>query len=278
MAEAECCWMCLSVGLDGEYLLSAVFVSNFLHRTNKIFARARNKTGYLLTWDTQTHIFQKITVLTHLFAESPCPATLCVTWCVCVCVWQSFMTNAADSRVSGPVRTSVPRAPKFDQWIELSWSFFSMTAKLPLVFCSSTSPGKPPRSQRHMFPLHQRPPEPTSGGACRGARHVRPQLEEIRGSGGGGRGVFLARGMFWVSGYSSGPEVWMDEVGGVCNAQWWDMKCCVADIKTCCYHLLSVLTVTLNEQLWSCSACVMCTHFLNLRFSGLGQITLWKLH
>lgn len=115
------------------------------------------------------------------------------------------------------------------------------------MFCSPTSPGRPPHSP-HMFPLHQWPPEPTSGGACRGARHVGLQLEEIRSSGGGGGGVFLALGMFWVSGYSSGPVVWMDGVGGDCPAQWCDLKSCVA----CSFHWnmllpsVSVITVTLN--------------------------------
>ncbi|XP_040896898.1 carbonyl reductase family member 4 isoform X3 [Toxotes jaculatrix] len=53
-------------------------------------------------------------------------------------------------------------------------------------------------------------PEPTSGGACRGARHVGLQLEEIRGGGGGGGGIFSPGNVLsvWLQLWSCSVDGW----------------------------------------------------------------------
>lgn len=114
------------------------------------------------------------------------------------------------------------------------------------------TPSQPPHVALHS--LLPAPPKPTSGAAYRARRHLGLQLEGIKGSG-GGRGVFLVLGMFWVSSYSSGPVLWMCGARGDCHAHWWDLQSCYQNLDfkwatVCggllCAFLLYVLYVFLN--------------------------------
>lgn len=102
---------------------------------------------------------------------------------------------------------------------------------LTLMFCSPRPPGRPPSQPPHvaLHSLLPAPPKPTSGAAYRARRHLGLQLEGIKGSG-GGRGVFLVLGMFWVSSYSSGPVLWMCGARGDCHAHWWDLQSCYQNL------------------------------------------------
>ena len=111
------------------------------------------------------------------------------------------------------------------------------------------------------------PREPTSGGACRGARHVGLQLEEIRGSGGGG-GVFLALGMFWVSGYSCG-----------CSVDGWGWRWLSCSVMR--FEMLRRFPFHIHRGhnfKWTTSIVLfLCANMLNAVFpiKGLNYFTLW---
>ena len=128
--------------------------------------------------------------------------------------------------------------PRFPEALNLisrisAVGLFPWLSRSPLCSCCvpPTSPRKPP------------PLSPPLEGPVEGPGVWGLQLEEIKGGG----LVFLALGTLWVSGCSSGPVVWMDEVGGDCHSQWWGLECCSA----CYFHWnLLLLDLEFQNHLW----------------------------